>query len=213
MKIIHIAFCIFLLILNGCDSNDNDPFNNNNKSAGLQQVKSKKTRDSDQGKSQKKEITLTPEEKKIFNSLVNTFKYTIEKLSENTNGCNNGNKDKCNGFFDWLSSTDPQKQKELAQAFTTVYNFLDFKRKLKEKDKDFDTYIKEAIDCEKNNQCNNNNKYGSGNSNDIEQYFRGVAGSIFTAKNDNDGIYQCLKDELLNDTNSHYSGLTINWQN
>ncbi|MCD2413925.1 Mlp family lipoprotein, partial [Borreliella burgdorferi] len=76
----------------------------------------------------------------------------------------------------------------------------------------FDTYIKGAIDCKNNNNNNNNNKYGNG-SNDIEQYFRGVAGDIFN-ENSNEEIYKCLKDKLL-DTGegSHYEGLTTNWQN
>ncbi|MCD2397381.1 Mlp family lipoprotein, partial [Borreliella burgdorferi] len=158
---------------------------------------------------QQEKITLTSEEEKIFTSLVTTFKYTIEKLSENINGCNNGDNRKCNNFFDWLSSIDTQKQKELAQAFAKAYSFLESKRQSKAQNETFDTYIKGAIDCKNNN----NNKYGSGNSNEIEQYFRGVAGSIFTNKNANNEIYQCLKDELLNDTTSHYEGLTANWKN
>ncbi|MCD2413924.1 Mlp family lipoprotein, partial [Borreliella burgdorferi] len=78
----------------------------------------------------------------------------------------------------------------------------------------FDTYIKGAIDCKKNTlqDCNKNNKYGNGD-NLIEQYFRGVADSIFIDKNSNKEIYKCLKDELLNDTTKHYEGLTTNWQN
>ncbi len=128
--------------------------------------------------------------------------------------CSNGNKNKCeikcNNFFNWLS-TDIQKQKELAQAFAKVYNFLESKRKLKEKDKDFDTYIKGAIDCKASTpQDCKNNKYGKG-TNEIEQYFRGVTGDIFN-KNSNEEIYKCLKDELLNE-NNHYAGLTTNWQN
>ncbi|MDO7273080.1 Mlp family lipoprotein [Borreliella burgdorferi] len=207
MKIINILFCLFLLLLNSCNSNDNDTLKNN-----AQQTKSRKKRDLSQEElPQQEKITLTSDEEKIFTSLVTAFKYTVEKLSGDTNGCNNENKNKCTGFFDWLSSTDTQKQKELAQAFTTAYNFLESKRQSKAQNETFDTYIKGAIDC-KNNNNNNNNKYGNG-SNDIEQYFRGVAGSIFTDKNDKDEIYKCLKDELLNDTTGHYAGLTTNWQN
>ncbi|PRR35678.1 Mlp family lipoprotein [Borreliella burgdorferi] len=207
MKIINILLCLFLLMLNGCNSNDNDTLKNN-----AQQTKSRKKRDlSKEELPQQEKITLTSEEEKIFTSLVTTFKYTIEKLSENINGCNNGDNRKCNNFFDWLSSIDTQKQKELAQAFAKAYSFLESKRQSKAQNETFDTYIKGAIDCNNNN--NNNNKYGSGNSNEIEQYFRGVAGSIFTNKNANNEIYQCLKDELLNDTTSHYEGLTANWKN
>ncbi|ACN92615.1 lipoprotein Mlp9 [Borreliella burgdorferi] len=211
MKIINILFCISLLLLNSCNSNDNDTLKNN-----AQQTKSRKKRDLSQEElPQQEKITLTSDEEKMFTSLVTAFKYTVEKLSENINGCNNGDNGKCNNFFDWLSSTDTQKQKELAQAFAKVYNFLESKRQSKASDEDFDTYIKGAIDCKKNNpnKCNDN-KHGNGNSNDIEQYFRGVAGSIFIDKNDKDEIYKCLKDELLNTgEGSHYEGLTDNWQN
>ncbi len=206
MKIINILFCLFLLMLNGCNSNDNDTLKNN-----AQQTKSRKKRDLSQEElPQQEKIALTPDEEKMFNSLINVFKYTIEKLNNEIQGCMNENKNKCTGFFDWLSSTDTQKQKELAQAFTTAYNFLESKRQSKAQNETFDTYIKGAIDCKNNN--NNNNKYGNG-SNDIEQYFRGVAGDIFN-ENSNEEIYKCLKDKLL-DTGegSHYEGLTTNWQN
>ncbi|PRR13677.1 Mlp family lipoprotein [Borreliella burgdorferi] len=211
MKIINILFCLFLLMLNGCNSNDNDTLKNN-----AQQTKSRKKRDLSQEELPPQEkITLTSDEEKMFTSLVTAFKYTVEKLSGDTNGCNNENKNKCTGFFDWLSSTDTQKQKELAQAFTTAYNFLESKRQSKAQNEDFDTYIKGAIDCNNNNKKNNNNnnKYGNGNENEIEQYFRGVAGSIFIDKNSNEEIYKCLKDKLLDDTTGHYAGLTTNWQN
>ncbi|WP_420025006.1 Mlp family lipoprotein [Borreliella valaisiana] len=47
MKIINILFCLFLIMLNGCNSNDNDTLKNNAK-----QAKSRKTRDLEQEKSQ-----------------------------------------------------------------------------------------------------------------------------------------------------------------
>ncbi|MBB6208601.1 Mlp family lipoprotein [Borreliella lanei] len=203
MKIINILFCISLLLLNSCNSNDNDTLKNN-----AQQTKSRKNRDLSQEELPPQEkITLTPDEEKMFNSLINVFKYTIEKLSGDTNRCNNENKNKCTGFFDWLSSIDTQKQKELAQAFAKAYSFLESKRQSKAQNETFDTYIKEAIDCKNNN---NNNKYGNG-KNEIEQYFRGVADDIFN-KNSNEEIYKCLKDELLKE-DSHYAGLTTSWQN
>ncbi|MBB6208548.1 Mlp family lipoprotein [Borreliella lanei] len=213
MQIAKILFYLLLLVLNSCNSNNNDPFKKDNKSAGLQQVKSRKKRDSKQGESQQEKITLTSEEEKIFNSLVTAFKYTIEKLKNEIQGCNNGDNAKCNNFFAWLSK-DIQKQKEVTNAFTKVYNFLESKKQSKASNENFDTYIKGAIDCKTNNQqdCNKDNKYGSGNGNEIEQYFRGMAGSIFDNKNDNDEIYKCLKEELLKE-NSHYAGLTTNWKN
>ncbi|WP_418909512.1 Mlp family lipoprotein (plasmid) [Borreliella sinica] len=209
MKIINILFCLFLLILNSCNSDNNNTLDKSN----TQQEKIRKKRDLDTQKPQeeKEKITITPDEEKKLKSLTTAFKYTIEKLSDQVQGCNNGNKSKCTDFFDWLSK-DTQKQKELANAFTKVYDFLESKRKLKAGSEDFDTYIKGAIDCQAANNGNcDDNKHGNG-TNEIEQYFRGVAGSIFDNKNSNKEIYQCLKSELLNEDN-HYSGLTGNWQN
>ncbi|WP_418885199.1 Mlp family lipoprotein [Borreliella carolinensis] len=211
MKIINIFFCLFLLLLNSCNSNDNDTLKNN-----AQQTKSRGKRDLTQEELPPQEkITLTPNEEKMFNSLINVFKYTIDKLNNEIQECMNGDKSKCNDFFNWLS-TDIQKQKELANAFTKVYDFLESKRQSKANGESFDTYIKGAIDCENNDNNNqkdcNNNKYGN-DKNEIEQYFRGVAGDIFN-KNSNDEIYKCLKDELLNTgQNGHYAGLTTNWKN
>ncbi|WP_215540889.1 Mlp family lipoprotein [Borreliella bavariensis] len=47
MKIINILFCLFLIMLNGCNSNDNDTLKNNAK-----QSQSRKKRDLSQEKSQ-----------------------------------------------------------------------------------------------------------------------------------------------------------------
>ncbi|WP_281505915.1 Mlp family lipoprotein [Borrelia turicatae] len=92
----------------------------------------------------KKKSTLTADEKKKFDSLKHAFKKVIEKLQEQIGGCQNGNKSKCTGFLDWLDG-DTKKQKELANAFTTAYNFLDKKRSEKDSEKNFDEYISDAI--------------------------------------------------------------------
>ncbi|XPC98033.1 Mlp family lipoprotein (plasmid) [Borreliella japonica] len=47
MKIINILFCLFLIMLNGCNSNDNDTLKNNAK-----QLQSRKKRDLEQKESQ-----------------------------------------------------------------------------------------------------------------------------------------------------------------
>ncbi|WP_215540903.1 Mlp family lipoprotein [Borreliella bavariensis] len=212
MKIISIVFCVFLLVLNSCNSDDNGTLNKNN----ARQEKSRKKRDLDtqEPQEEKEKITLTSEEEKKFNSLTNAFKYTIEKLSDQINGHNDGNKNKCTDFFDWLSK-DIQKQKELVSAFKKVYDFL--ASKAKANNEDFDAYVQGAIDCKvdkDNNKCNNHNnsKYGGGHgTNEVEEYFRGVAGDMYS-KNSNEEIYNCLKTELLNE-NNHYAGLTTNWNN
>ncbi|MBB6043744.1 Mlp family lipoprotein (plasmid) [Borreliella yangtzensis] len=56
MKITNILFCLFLLMLNGCNSNDNDTLKNN-----IKQSQSRKKRDLSQEKSQQ-EIPKSPEE-------------------------------------------------------------------------------------------------------------------------------------------------------
>ncbi|WP_215539937.1 Mlp family lipoprotein, partial [Borreliella bavariensis] len=56
MKIINILFCLFLIMLNGCNSNDNDTVKNNAK-----QSQSRKKRDLDQQESQQ-EKPRSPEE-------------------------------------------------------------------------------------------------------------------------------------------------------
>ncbi|WP_215540890.1 Mlp family lipoprotein [Borreliella bavariensis] len=207
MKFVNILFWLLLITLNSCNSNDNDALNKNNMQ---QQEKGRQKRDLDkQGLQEEEKITLTAEEEKLFNSLQTAFQYTIEKLSNQIQGCNNGNKSKCTDFFNWLSK-DIQKQKELANAFKKVYDFLDKKRQEKANNKDFDTYIKGGIDCQANNANGNNcndGKHGNINdTNEIEQYFRGVANDIFN-KNDPDEIYKCFKEELL-DENNHYASLS-----
>ncbi|MBB6032119.1 hypothetical protein HNR35_001122 [Borreliella spielmanii] len=58
MKIINILFCLFLIMLNGCNSDNNDVFKKNNKN-NTQEVKSRKKRDlSEQEKPKSKEELL-----------------------------------------------------------------------------------------------------------------------------------------------------------
>ncbi len=56
MKIINILFCLFLIMLSGCNSNDNDTVKNNAK-----QSQSRKKRDLEQKESQE-EKPKSPEE-------------------------------------------------------------------------------------------------------------------------------------------------------
>ncbi|MBB6032064.1 hypothetical protein HNR35_001067 [Borreliella spielmanii] len=58
MKIINILFCLFLIMLNGCNSDNNAVFKKNNKN-NTQEVKSRKKRDlSEQEKPKSKEELL-----------------------------------------------------------------------------------------------------------------------------------------------------------
>ncbi|WP_024654271.1 Mlp family lipoprotein [Borrelia persica] len=164
-------------------------------------------------KVKKENITLTAEEQKKFKSLNFALEKVIEKLQNQIAGCQN-DKSKCTNFFNWISKNEhKQKQKELANAFTKVYDFLEKKRQKKAHDKDFDTYISDAIECQVNNHdCNKDNKYGN-DDNEIEKFFRGILNDM-SLKDNNEKMFECLKKELLctDDSNKHFDGLTTNWQ-
>ncbi|WP_330730328.1 Mlp family lipoprotein [Borrelia turicatae] len=174
---------------------------------------SKKTLDNLQKKTDEntqKIITLTADEKKKFNSLKHALNQVIEKLQDQIGGCKDVSKNKCTNFITWING-NIQKQKELVEAFTTSYNFLEDKRKKYEDNKDFNTYISNAIDCKANNQinqCNNDNKYGNG-TNEIEQFFRGILNDM-SIRNTNEEMFDCIKDGLTRE-NSHWGGLK-GWQ-
>ncbi|WP_421136317.1 Mlp family lipoprotein (plasmid) [Borreliella yangtzensis] len=61
MKIINTLFCLFLIILNSCNSNDHNTLKNNNKLTELQQAKNGEKHDSGQIELQQ-EIPKSPEE-------------------------------------------------------------------------------------------------------------------------------------------------------
>lgn len=61
MKIINVFFCLFLLILNSCNANDNDTLKNKNKLTESQQAENGKKHNSGQIELQQ-EIPKSPEE-------------------------------------------------------------------------------------------------------------------------------------------------------
>ncbi|WP_210370005.1 Mlp family lipoprotein, partial [Borreliella garinii] len=85
MKIINISFCLFFILLNSCNSDNNDAFNKNNN----QEVKSIKKRDlSEQEKPKSKEELLreklTDEQKKQLDWLKETLgNEKFDKFLEN----------------------------------------------------------------------------------------------------------------------------------
>ncbi|WP_031506141.1 Mlp family lipoprotein [Borreliella garinii] len=85
MKIINISFCVFFILLNSCNSDNNDAFNKNNN----QEVKSIKKRDlSEQEKPKSKEELLreklTDEQKKQLDWLKETLgNEKFDKFLEN----------------------------------------------------------------------------------------------------------------------------------
>ncbi|WP_330730560.1 Mlp family lipoprotein [Borrelia turicatae] len=197
MQLLTLLGILFILCCKGykisIEPTDAQPQSRTNRTLDNSQKENEKTQE---------KITLTADEKKKFDSLKHAFKKVIEKLQEQIGGCQNGNKSKCDNFWTWLEG-NIQKQKELANAFTKAYDFLDKKRNLKENGKDFDEYISNAIDCGQNND--ENGKYGNANTNEIEQFFRGVMNSVFY-KNTNEEIFKCLKEEISNE-NSHLASL------
>ncbi|SCW44283.1 Mlp lipoprotein family protein [Borreliella japonica] len=77
MKIINVLFCLFLLILNSCNANDNDTFKNKNKPIEPQQAKNKEKYDLGQ-KEVQKELLKKPQQE-IPKSRENLLK---EKLTD-----------------------------------------------------------------------------------------------------------------------------------
>ncbi|MBB6043514.1 Mlp family lipoprotein (plasmid) [Borreliella yangtzensis] len=61
MKIINTLFCLFLIVINSCNSNDHDTLKNKNKLTELQQAKNGEKHDSGQIELQQ-EIPKSPEE-------------------------------------------------------------------------------------------------------------------------------------------------------
>ncbi|UPA11647.1 Mlp family lipoprotein (plasmid) [Borrelia parkeri] len=91
------------------------------------------------------------------------------------------------------------KQKELANAFTIAYKFLDDKKKLKASNKDFDIYISDAIDCHVNktepSQGDDGNKYGHDGINAIYIFFKSTPEHI-SNEHSNETILENLKRDL-----------------
>ncbi|WP_247067900.1 Mlp family lipoprotein (plasmid) [Borrelia puertoricensis] len=73
----------------------------------------------------------------------------------------------------YLDQWKHTKTKRVSRRFYHYsYNLLEDKKQKHEDNKDFNTYISNAIDCKANNQinqCNNDNKYGN-DTNEIEQF-------------------------------------------
>ncbi|WP_418454968.1 Mlp family lipoprotein (plasmid) [Borreliella spielmanii] len=81
MKIINVLFCLFLLILNSCNANDNDTLKNKNKPTVPQQAKSGEKYDSRQEGLQK-EKHKSKENSKSKNPIKSKEELLKEKLSD-----------------------------------------------------------------------------------------------------------------------------------
>ncbi|WP_330730354.1 Mlp family lipoprotein [Borrelia turicatae] len=140
-------------------------------------------------------ITLTDDEKRKFNSLKNAFNKVLlaPQYQLNKNRLN-----KCLNFLNWLYGKIPE-QKEIANAFTIAYKFLDEKRKLKASNKDFDIYISDAINYQvnkiENSQGDDSGKYGYDGINTIYIFFKSTLEHI-SNEHSNETMLEHLKKDL-----------------
>ncbi|AHH11723.1 Mlp family lipoprotein (plasmid) [Borrelia coriaceae] len=98
---------------------------------------------------EKRPDTLTADEKQKFDVLINAFNKVIELKQLPDNALQ-----KSQNFLNWIRSTDIQKQKELANAFTLVYDFLEDKKPTQLKNLTINQLISNILTCAATNQCN-----------------------------------------------------------
>ena len=140
---------------------------------------------------QEKSITLTNHEQQKFDSLIHSFTKILNKVDQLVECKNRQVKCKMDflSFSAWISK-NPKKQKELVNAFTTIYDFLEIKRKKHASNKKFNQYISDAID-------NVNSKY----DNHIYSFFKGSLNNILRENNEKTLIYKILDDIFRQSTN------------
>ncbi|QFP42607.1 Mlp family lipoprotein (plasmid) [Borrelia miyamotoi] len=175
------------------------------------------------------DITLTDVEQNQFNILNIAFDKTNEKVNNYTNQINNGIlqmtikgprtieriRNKYPGFSKWLSKNIP-KQKELANAFASAYNFIEKKRGIYAPEKTVEQYISNAIDCSFDHSCNNKNNiknYGFSDTDDnlTSTFFTHILINI-TVKDTNEEMFNVLKENLTNETIDSPLYLLKNWK-
>ncbi|WAZ72474.1 Mlp family lipoprotein (plasmid) [Borrelia miyamotoi] len=110
----------------------------------------------------------------------------------------------------------PDKKKELGNAFTTIYKFLDEKRKIHANNKTFNEYITDAINAGHGNH--ENGKYGASfgqdiNINFIFDFFTLFKNHLTTFAKDSksaEEIFEFIKTKLLN-TDPDVNRLITKW--
>ncbi|WP_418454795.1 Mlp family lipoprotein (plasmid) [Borreliella spielmanii] len=126
MKIINILFCLFLIMLNGCNSNDNNTLKNN-----AQQSQSRKKRDLSQEKPQEEK----PKSKEEL---------LIEKLTDDQKTQLNWLKDTLeNEKFDKFLENDESKIKEALNHIKSELDKCTGKDQADEQKNTFKTIVKE----------------------------------------------------------------------
>ncbi|ACH94104.1 Mlp family lipoprotein [Borrelia duttonii] len=148
-------------------------------------------------------IILTKEEQDRFKVLIDG----LNKISELYKDRIDNNKYK--NFFNWISK-DTKRQKELANAFAHVYQFLR-KKSIKSEILDFPQAIVNVINNAYENEfienSHENEFYDARTSQDIEQFFRGVLEEMMQNNNNtNEKLFNFLKKEL-GDLTNHVAGL------
>ncbi|AHH11314.1 Mlp family lipoprotein (plasmid) [Borrelia coriaceae] len=116
------------------------------------------------------EITApTNNEKTKSNSFINGLNIAINEIPKEIKNWPDNGKEIFTKFIIWLSK-DIQKQKELEQAFSTAYNFLETKRQQYANNETFDQYIQNGIITKSYDY--QNGKYGI-HTDDVPQYSKG----------------------------------------
>ncbi|WP_025408695.1 Mlp family lipoprotein [Borrelia coriaceae] len=133
--------------------------------------------------------TLIDDEKQKFDVLINAFNKVIElKLLPDDE------LQKSQNFLNWIRSKDVQEQKELANAFTLVYDFLKDTKPSQLNNLTLTQLISNTLTCGATNQCNDTYT----NIQDIQMFFTNVLKQASFQKDTNAMIFQALKIELLN---------------
>ncbi|QFP42602.1 Mlp family lipoprotein (plasmid) [Borrelia miyamotoi] len=153
-KYINYLILCCTLLLHCCEERNTIPEGNKPTNG------SKNTKDNSAsqnlGGTDQKTITLNLEQQK-FNSLILGFKTIRASIEDDLKSSGPEIEPIYTEFIRWLSN-NPQKQKELANAFTKIYDFFDEKRKIHANNRTFDEYITDAINAGYGNH--ENGKYG-----------------------------------------------------
>ncbi|WP_418906421.1 Mlp family lipoprotein (plasmid) [Borreliella tanukii] len=140
MKIINVLFCLFFIMLNGCNSNNNDAFKKNNKN-NTQEVKSRKKRDI----SEQQEKPKDPEEL-LREKLTEDQKTHLDWLKTALTD---------DGEFDKFLENNEDKIKSALDHIKTELDKCTGKQNADEQKSTFKTLVKEFF---KNGDINNFNK-------------------------------------------------------
>nr|WP_242400624.1 Mlp family lipoprotein [Borrelia crocidurae] len=94
-------------------------------------------------------------------------------------------------FISWIEK-NPDKKKELDEAWTEAYNLLEQRRAENAPEKTLKEYINDAIDCRNNPTCQDTKKYGT-KANQIFLFFAQIIKDIPLNRSDPKAIFIQLK--------------------